>query len=207
MKRMLAATAVAAVMLSSAMADEKSFDFAGFKGVSASAGTKVEIKTHPEFTVRAVGDAEAIERLKVELDGETLEIGRKPGVSWGRGAKVTVYVTLPDLKALSVSSGASANAAGVAGGPFALDGSSGGHARVSGSCDALAANVSSGGHLDAAALHCRTAAADASSGGHMKIHVTETLSAEASSGGHIEATGGPKNVEIDKSSGGQVSVE
>jgi len=206
MRSFFAATAAAAVLLSPAFADEKVFDFAGFEGISASAGTKVEIKTHAEFSVRAVGDGEAIDRLKIEKDGKMLEIGRKPGVNFGR-SKVVVYVTLPDLKALSVSSGASADAFGVAGGPVALDGSSGGHAKISGSCDALAANVSSGGHLDAAELHCRTASADASSGGHMKIHVTETVSAEASSGGHVEVSGSPKNVEIAKSSGGQVSVE
>ena len=207
MKRTIFLTAAAILTAGAASAEEKTYSLTGFEGVSASAGTHVEVKTNPEFSIRAVGDPDAIERLKVELNGKTLEIGRKPGINWGRSGKLIVYVTLPDLKALSVSSGAHVNAAGVNGGPFALDGSSGGHAEVTGKCDALAANVSSGGHLDADTLLCRTASADASSGGHMKIHVSESIDADASSGGHVEVSGGPKNVNVDRSSGGDVDIE
>ncbi|NWG71199.1 MAG: DUF2807 domain-containing protein [Parvularculaceae bacterium] len=207
MKKPIVAAAIAAVLLSPALAEERSYDLDGFEGVSASAGTRVEIKIAPDFTVRAVGDSEAIDRLKIEVDGMTLEVGRKPGVNFGRNQKVTVYVTLPNLKALSVSSGADAGAAGVAGGPFALDGSSGGHAEVSGACDSLAANVSSGGFLNAERLECRTASADASSGGHLKLFVSESISADASSGGNIEVYGSPPNVDVDRSSGGSVTVK
>ena len=208
MMRFIALGAAAAIAgVSAASAEERTWALTGFEGVSASAGTHVMIKTNPEYSIRAVGDPEAIDRLEIELDGKTLDIGRKSGVNWGRTGKVTVYVTLPDLKALAVSSGAHAEASGVADGPFALDGSSGGHAEVSGACDALAAGVSSGGHLDADELKCRTASADASSGGHLQIHVTESVNAEASSGGHIEVSGAPKNVNVDRSSGGHVSVE
>jgi hypothetical protein len=206
-KLILAGAAALAVATGAAAAEERTYNFKDFEAVSASAGTHVQIKTNPEFSIRAVGDAEAIERLKVELEGKTLEIGRKPGVRWERNSKVTVYVTLPDLKALAVSSGAHATAAGVADGPFALDGSSGGHGEVSGDCGALSAEVSSGAHLDADRLLCRTASADASSGGHLKISVSESLDADASSGGHIEVSGNPKNANVEKSSGGHVSVE
>lgn len=205
-----AATAVLAPFLAAgaAAAEERTWPLTGFEGIDASAGTHVEIKTNPEFTIRAVGDGEAIEKLKIELDGKTLEIGRKPSVQWGRrSGKVTVYVTLPDLKALSVSSGAHAKASGVKGGPVALDASSGGHSEVSGVCDALAIDVSSGGHLNAEELRCRSASADASSGGHAAIFVSESLAANASSGGHIGVAGAPKNVAIDKSSGGNVTIE
>lgn len=199
--------AAALIAAGAASAEEKTWNLTGFEGVDASAGTHVMVKANPEFSVRAVGDTEAIDRLKVELDGKTLEIGRKSGVQWGRGRKVTVYVTLPAIKAVGVSSGAHIEASGVEGGPVALDASSGGHAEVSGKCDALAANVSSGGHLSASELKCRTASADASSGGHAEIYVSESVDAEASSGGHVEVTGSPKNVNVDKSSGGQVTVE
>lgn len=206
-KFLLAGSAAALAVGGIAAAEERTFPLTGFDAISASAGTDVEIKINPEYSIRAVGDAEEIDRLRIELDGKSLDIGRKhQGFSWRHRGQVTIYVTLPELKALDVSSGADVTASGVAGGAFALEASSGGQVEVSGNCDTLAADVSSGGNIEAETLQCKTGAASASSGGAMTIYVSETIVADASSGGNIDVAGAPKNVNIDKSSGGDVSV-
>ncbi len=192
-----------------AFAAEKSYDLKGFEAVSVSAGIRAEVAVGGEgYSVKAVGDAEDIERLNIRIEGEALDIGRKHGnFSWRRRGPLTVYVTLPKLKALDVSSGANVEAKGVAGGPFAMDASSGGHLSVSGVCDALSVDVSSGGNIEADDLKCKSARADASSGGSADIFVSDSLIADASSGGNIDVLGSPENVDTDTSSGGNVDVD
>jgi hypothetical protein len=205
---LLGGVALMTLAAAPAAAEEKSWSLTGFEGVGVSAGIHAEITVGPDYSIRAVGDPRQIETLRIELDGASLDIGReRRGFSWGQRGPLAVYVTLPELKVLDVSSGAHAETAGVKGGPFSIETSSGGHAEVSGVCDALAVDVSSGGHIEARNLKCKTASANASSGGHSEIFVSESLTADASSGGHIEVYGAPKNVNKDESSGGDVSIE
>jgi hypothetical protein len=206
--RVIMFTAAAALGANAAAAEERSFDYRDFAAIGVSAGVEAEIKVGGDYSIRAVGDSEELDRLRVEKRGDGLDIGRKPSkFSWGRHrGGVTVYVTLPSLRALDVSSGASADAAGVEAGSFALEASSGAVATIAGSCGALAVDVSSGGDIEAGAFACKTASADASSGGAMDILVSESLVADASSGGSIRVRGAPKYVNIEKSSGGSVRV-
>jgi hypothetical protein len=197
----------AATLAAPALAAEKTFDLKNFEAVSVSAGIKAEVSVGGDYSVRAVGEAEDIARLDIRVEDNALDIGRKrTEMPWRKRGPLTVHVRLPKLKAFDVSSGAHAGATGVAGGPFAMDASSGGHLSVSGSCDALSVDVSSGGHIEGEGLKCRTGAADASSGGHASIHVADSLVADASSGGHIEVYGDPENVTTETSSGGNISI-
>lgn len=208
MKRILLASTAAALLATPAFAETQTFNLAGFTRVSAAAGTTVNVTVGGDYSVVAESTGKGLEKLRVEVVGDELQIGRKhKTISWGRSERVVVTVTMPALSGLDVSSGASLGATGVDAGAFALDASSGGSLEVTGRCDALTVDVSSGGDIDARGLLCRTAVADASSGGNADIYASESITGDASSGGNIDVYGKPKNVSKDTSSGGSVSVE
>ncbi|MEK7264837.1 MAG: head GIN domain-containing protein [Pseudomonadota bacterium] len=208
MKKLIIASSLALVFATPAFAETQTFDLAGFTRVSAAAGTTVNVKVGGDYSVVAESTGKGLEKLRVELVGDELQIGRKHRtMSWGRSDRVTVTVTAPALSGLEVSSGASLDATGVDAGSFEIEASSGGSLDVSGRCDALNVEVSSGGSIDAEGLLCRTAIADASSGGNADIYASEGVTGDASSGGNVDVHGNPKNVSKDTSSGGSVSVE
>ena len=208
MKQFLLATSLAAILATPAFAEAQNFNLDGFIRVSASAGTTVNVTVGGDYNVFAESSAKGLERLRVEVVGDELQVGRKhKSISWGRSERVTVTVTMPALSGLEVSSGASLDARGVDAGAFAIDVSSGGDLAVVGRCDALTVDVSSGGNIDARGLECRTAVSGASSGGNADIFASESINGDASSGGNVDVYGHPKNVSKDTSSGGSVSIE
>ncbi len=208
MKRLLLTAATATLLATPALAETRTYEFKGFTRVSAAAGTSVTVSVGGDYAIVADSTAKGLERLRVELVGDELQIGRKhKGMSWGRGEDVRVRVTMPSVSGLDVSSGASLDATGLDAAALDLDASSGGSLDVSGRCDALNVDVSSGGDIDADALLCRTANASASSGGSADLYASESVNGEASSGGSIDVSGSPKNVSKDTSSGGDVSVD
>ncbi|NWG91531.1 MAG: DUF2807 domain-containing protein [Parvularculaceae bacterium] len=208
MKKLAVTTALIVALASPALAETQTFDIKGFTRVSASAGTSVDVTVGGDYSVVAESTARGLERLRVELVGDELQIGRKHRtMSWGRGDEVRVKVTMPSVSGLDVSSGADLSAAGIDAAALDLDASSGGSLDAAGRCDALNVDVSSGGDIEARTLLCRTANASASSGGSADIYASESVNGDASSGGSIDVSGGPKNVSKDTSSGGSVDVE
>lgn len=204
-----AAGAVSLSAMTLAYADTQSYDFSGFTVIDASAGVDVEVTVGGSYSVRAEGEPEALERLKIERDGDALEIGRthdRAFFSPGRKWKVTVYVTMPELNGVDASSGADVVASGIDAGDFSASVSSGADATLSGSCATIRADGSSGADLNARDLECENAIADVSSGADLTLYASQSLEADASSGGDITVYGSPKNTNIDKSSGGGVSV-
>lgn len=208
MKRIFLSSLTAAALATPAFAETQSFDLKGFTRVSAAAGTTVNVSVGGDYSVVAESSAKGLERLRVEVEGDELQIGRKRNtISWGKSDRVVVNVTVPALSGLDVSSGASLDATGVDASAFAIDASSGGSMDVAGRCDNLSVDVSSGGNIDAKGLECRSAVVDASSGGNADIFVSESVTGDASSGGNVDVYGKPEKISKDTSSGGSISVE
>lgn len=208
MKHIFLASLAAAALATPAVAETQSFDLKGFTRVSAAAGTTVNVSVGGDYSVVAESSAKGLERLRVEVEGDELQIGRKRNtISWGKSDRVVVNVTVPALSGLDVSSGASLDATGVDASAFAIDASSGGSMDVAGRCDNLSVDVSSGGNIDAKGLECRSAVVDASSGGNADIFVSESVTGDASSGGNVDVYGKPEKISKDTSSGGSISVE
>jgi hypothetical protein len=208
MKQPCLACVAAAALASPAFAETQSFDLAGFTRVSAAAGTTVNVSVGGGYSVVAESTPEGLARLRVEIKGDELRLGRRPGrIDWGRSARVVVNVTLPALSGLDVSSGASLTATGVDAGAFSIDASAGGSVDVTGRCEDLDVDVSSGGNVDAGGLECRSAVVDASSGGKADIFASASLTGEASSGGSIDVHGKPGKVSRETSSGGSIAIE
>lgn len=208
-KFFIAAGAASLSALAFAHAETQSYDFSGFTYLDTSAGVDVEVTVGGAYSIRAEGEPEALERLRIERDGDTLEIGRVRDRSFfspGRKWRVTVYVSMPELNGVDASSGSDVTATGIDAGEFRASVSSGADADLRGRCSTIKADGSSGADLEAEGLECENAIADVSSGADLTLYASQSLEADASSGGDITVYGGPKNTNIDKSSGGDVHI-
>lgn len=197
------------ILPGAALAETRSYDLADFDAVSVATGVTATIAVGGPFAVAAEGDADDLERLEITVRGEELRIERDTrGLGWGRrSGRIEVRVTMPDLAALSASSGSRAEAANIDAGDFEIDASSGASVEASGRCESLTADVSSGARINAEALLCHRARADASSGGSVRLHADESIAADASSGGSVVVAGSPVDRRTDTSSGGSVRIQ
>jgi len=206
-KLFVSAGAATLLAISAAQAETKTYDFSGFTGIDASVGVDVEVSVGGDYAVRAEGDAKELERLRIER--ETLKIDRNRNRGWfqiNRRSDFTVFVTMPSLEDVEVSSGADVSAASIDTDHFRVSVSSGADATLSGTCDTIEADGSSGADLDAEDLRCANADADVSSGADLTVYASESVDADASSGGSIRVYGGPQSTNVSKSSGGSVSI-
>lgn len=79
-------------------ATQRNFPVGPFQAVALEGSHDVVVTVGGEPAVRAEGDAEALDRLDIRVEGDTLHVGQKRG-SWigGHRGRVTVYVTTPTL--------------------------------------------------------------------------------------------------------------
>lgn len=207
---LIAASALALGLAAApAFAETKTYSLADFSNVDISAGLSAKIAVGGAYSVRAEGAAEALDRLDIRVEGDTLVLARKHQMNWGwnkSNGKVTIYVTTPKLDGVEASSGSSAATTGVNAENFRADVSSGASLSISGACGALQSQASSGASLSAGELKCKSVSADASSGANITAYASERVDAEASSGANVSVRGGAKEVNSNRSSGGSVSV-
>jgi len=86
-----------------------------------------------------------------------------------------------------------------------LSSSSGSDARLSGRAKFFTASSSSGSDINARDLEAQVCKVNVSSGADATVTATDELHANASSGADVRYYGNPKVVDIDESSGGDVS--
>ncbi|NNE78420.1 MAG: DUF2807 domain-containing protein [Pricia sp.] len=191
-----------------------------FKSVSASEGLEVYITQAEDFEIEVEADENIIDMIATDIKNGKLRIHSKENI--GRATK-KVYVSLPEITALSASSGSQVQGENriessrleIDGSSGALltidlmadnleiDASSGANLSISGDAKYAEIDVSSGGNINAGELQTSTCQAEASSGGNIKVQVSEALTANASSGGNIGYSGNP-NVQKKKSVSGSV---
>jgi len=82
----------------------RNFEIGAFQSVSLEGAHDVVVTVGGEPSVRAEGDARAIERLDIRVENGTLKIGSRRGGSWfsSRRGHVTIHVSAPALRAASI---------------------------------------------------------------------------------------------------------
>lgn len=77
----------------------RTYAVADFANVEQRGPDDVDVRVGSGFSVRAEGESDVLEVLKIERDGDALRIGRKrsSGLSWGSDKGAKVYVTMPRL--------------------------------------------------------------------------------------------------------------
>ena len=191
-----------------------------FTEVHASEGLDVFVTQGNDFSINVEADENIIDIIGTDIRNGRLKVHAIENI--GRATK-NVYVTLPEVTALSTSSGADligqntirANkieldaSSGsdleveVDAAEVSADTSSGADIKVSGSTDVLYADASSGSDIKARGLMAKRCTADASSGSDISVNVSESLTADASSGADISYTG-DASVQKKKSVSGSV---
>lgn len=191
-----------------------------FTAVSASEGLDVYVTQGADYDIRVEADENVIDLIGTDIRDGKLKIHAIENI--GRATK-NVYVTLPEVTALSASSGsdletrgtietanirldASSGAdlkAAVVADEVEADCSSGADIRISGQANLLYADASSGSDIKAGDLQAKVCHANASSGADIRVYATESLTADASSGADIHYSG-EASVQTKKSASGSV---
>lgn len=198
---------------------------AKYTSITADKGLEVYLQEGAVRAITVKADENLQEHIIVEAKGTELKI--TSDVNIGTSASKIITITLPEIKSIEAGSSAvvkgsttlknkdiklSASSDGkievaVIAEEVTCESSSSGSIKISGTADKLIAETSSGGSLTANNLHAKSVEADASSGGTALVNPKESLAADASSGGIIKYTNQAKDMDIQMSSGGNVSKQ
>ena len=191
-----------------------------FTVVSASEGLDVFVSQGTDYEISVEADENIIDLIGTDIRDGKLKVHAIENI--GRATK-KVYVTMPEVTGLRVSSGADLVSQGIidaekitldassgadlvaelSADEVDADCSSGADIRVSGQANLFYADASSGSDIKAKDFLVKTCYADASSGADITVNVSESLTADASSGADISYTG-EANVQTKKSVSGSV---
>jgi len=197
---------------------------ANFTGIKVSQGIEVQLTQDTEVSLSAEFDNNLHELLITKVEDGILKIYFEENVSKRKSS--TIYLTMPKISEITTSSGAEVTAKNtlkvnelivdsssgsqidirVEANSIESNSSSGSQIDIKGTSENLVANASSGSNIDADELLVKNVFADASSGSSIDVQATESITAKASSGASIECKGNPKERDVQKSSGGNVSV-
>jgi hypothetical protein len=157
----------------------RTYMLSDFSSIDLRGASDVDVRVGTGFSVRAQGPAEALDRLTIERDGDTLEIGRRKGVNlnWGRSGKVKVFVTLPRLAAAAISGSGDMTVDRVEGTRFAAD------VAGSGSLGVAAVRV---GDVDAAGLKARSARVEIAGSGSVRAVVDGPATVDMMGSGDVD---------------------
>lgn len=188
----------------------QSYQLSGFTGVEVAGPDDVVITRGERFAVVATGDREDLDRLRIRVSGDTLEIGRRSNIAWGRGDGVTIRVTMPALTKIALAGSGDVTADALTGnaGDLSLAGSGdlsvtgvdtrslelslagSGNIAASGRTVSVDASIAGSGDIDSPSL--TTVDADISIAGSGNVRMTATGAADISSlgSGDVTLTGG-----------------
>jgi Putative auto-transporter adhesin, head GIN domain len=215
------------VLPASAIAATRSYETAAFESVSAAAGVEVQITVGTPRSVVAETQSNDFDDLRIEVRGNVLRIDRPRG--WwifSRRPNYSVRIVTPALRSVTASSGSDVVVKADSLGDFAVNASSGSAVQVtlaragtikasassgselaiSGACTALEVETSSGSEVDAGKLNCETVKVQASSGSEASVFASRSVMGKASSGSDVQIGGAPPVVQVDRSSGADVSL-
>ncbi|HEV2865469.1 MAG TPA: head GIN domain-containing protein [Allosphingosinicella sp.] len=205
---------------------QRSFEVAGFDSIELTGSHDVVVSVGAAPSVRAEGDAEALQLLEVEVEGGRLRIGsrNRGGWSWaGSAGRVTVHVTVPSLREAAVAGSGDVRIDRVEGPSFlaAIDGSGdlevqtlrveqatfsiagSGNVRAAGAAGRAAISVAGSGDLDLTGLDTRAAEVRVMGAGDAQVRATQSASVTLMGSGDVTVTGGAR-CSIEKHGSGDV---
>lgn len=189
----------------------------GFSKIYSKGPIDAKISVGKKFSVSVDASDSIKDRIITEVDGETLIIKLKKGqYSWKDYGKAVVYVTLPDLEALTVSGSGDATVAGTIDGDslsiklngsgdatiktakaddlkLALSGS--GDLRInSGSCKNISITINGSGDVDTQSVNCKIGSFSIRGSGDIDARASEEVKANIMGSGDVTVYGEPKRI-------------
>ncbi|MGU3389428.1 head GIN domain-containing protein [Sphingomonas sp. M1A8_2b] len=203
----------------------RTYQVTGFDQIDLQGSDDVDVRVGTGFSIRAEGPSDQLDRLKIDRDGETLDIGRRNGANfgWTKGAKVKVYVTLPRLTAAHISGSGDMAVDRVEAAKFegeipgsghltiaamqvddaAVSITGSGEVRLAGTAKALHVEIAGSGDLDAAKLRAQSARIDLPGSGSVRAVVDGPAVVDIAGSGDVDL--GPKaRCTISKTGSGSV---
>lgn len=200
---------------------ERGFEPGSFTGVELAGSDRVQVTRGATVSVVASGDPRAVAALDIAVRGDTLRIARLPGTYSDRGTLVSV--TVPGLRAASITGSGAMDITGVEGPGFTgsiagsgalrvadlrartvrFDLSGSGAISASGSADDVALDLGGSGSIDTRGLAVATLTVSAGGSGTVSATATRTVTIRAGGSGSVRVTGGAR---CDVAKGGSGSV-
>jgi putative autotransporter adhesin-like protein len=206
---------------------EREFPVGPFERIALAGSDDVVVRTGAAPSVRAEGDAEALERVEIEVRDGQLRIGSRSRGGWNwfghsrRG--VTVHVTVPSLTEAALTGsgdmridrvegerfGASVTGSGdlridaarVRQASFSVTGS--GTLRAAGSAGQAQLSLTGSGDMDLAAFETQSADVGVMGSGNARLRATQTASVSLRGSGNVSVAGGAR-CSVSKSGSGDV---
>jgi hypothetical protein len=209
-------------------ATTRNYPVAGFERISVAGPYEVTVATGSAPSVRASGGERAIERMVVEVTGDTLKIHPKKrsglNFGWSRHHPVKLTVTVPRLTAAEIAGSGNIQVNKVAGDSFEAGVAGSGDLRLgevdvkrlkagiagSGGIDAGRGRaavadyeIAGSGDIEAAGLVAETASVSIAGSGSVAAHATGTAKVDIAGSGDVRMTGGAK-CSVSKAGSGNV---
>lgn len=202
----------------------RTYAIADFTEVELRGSDNVDIRVGPGFSVRADGDGELLDHLKISREGGALRIGRTRanGWSWG-GGRAKISVTMPALGAAGVAGSGDLTADRAQGASFrasvagsgnlsvgtiaveraqvSLAGS--GDARLAGTARQLTVEIAGSGDVDASGLTASAADVSIAGSGSVRAQVDGPAKVSVMGSGDVDL-GGKARCQTSKMGSGSV---
>lgn len=194
-----------------------------FDGIRVSSGIDVKLSQGREARLIIIADEDLIDDVESEVVNGTLELSVDR--NWFRRGNVEALITFVDIELLDVSAGSDVESdqllkfgkieikassgsdieLSLEASDISLRVSSGSDAELEGRSGKFYAKATSGSDIDAYDLETTDAVLELSSGSDVKIRVTGSLEVNATSGSDVHYRGEPEVVNINTSSGADVT--
>jgi hypothetical protein len=211
---------------------QRSFAVSGFERIEVAGPYDVEVRTGGAPGVQAHGSEDAIERMVVEVRGDSLKVhprrekrwGMSFGSGWNRHGKVRVTVTVPRLRGAEIAGSGDMSIdrvqgdrfeGGIAGsgsleigamevGDLKLEIAGSGEVRAGrGRARHAKYEIAGSGDVDARAIATETTAVSIAGSGNVRAHATQTADVDIAGSGDVELSGGAK-CSVSKAGSGNV---
>ena len=170
----------------------RTYAVADFTAVALRGSDDVDVRVGPGFSVRADGDPEVLDRLKITKDGDTIRIGRIRSDGWsGNGKHARISITMPRIAATAVAGSGDIRVDRVEGKGFKADNAGSGSLKVgqlqvdearlslagsgdmelAGAARSLTADIAGSGDIDASGLKAERADVSIAGSGGVRADV------------------------------------
>lgn len=196
----------------------RNYQVAPFERIAVGGHYQVTVTTGSGPSVSATGGQRDIERMVVEVEGQTLKIHRRQGKglnfgSWSSHEPVRLTVTVPRLTAAEIAGSGEIAIDKVAGDTFAGAVAGSGDLRIgqmavkqlkmgiagsgeiragSGQAAAASYEIAGSGDIDAGELVAENASVSIAGSGNITAHATGTAKVDIAGSGDVEMKGGAK---------------
>lgn len=182
----------------------RTYDFANFRGVDISGQWRVTVERGDAWRVAVEAPAELIDRLRVGVEGDALELGYE-GRGWfgdfdgDNGLEATV--TMPALESLEISGTSLVRFSGFEGSSLSLDVSGAGEIRgASSRFDALTLDASGTVNVELGDVPVTDARVDLSGAGNVTLRMSGgRLTGDLSGAANLEYYGTVSEESVDRS--------